>query len=137
MFVLYDLTKPQVLASSIQLDRVEDLVLDEHDGIDEENLDLGEQNVKQYERKIFYGYYPAKLRVLSSFSFGVTPYNYATLENLKGKHPFKLAPFFSHIPIDHHRLIASHVVVLNMIKCFPVTRHVDEMNCVPNISWII
>nr|GEX54710.1 hypothetical protein [Tanacetum cinerariifolium] len=85
----------------------------------EENLDLDEQNVKQYERKICDGHYPVKLKILSSFSFGVTPYNYATLENLKGKHPFKLAPSFSHIHIDHHHLIASHVVVLNMIKCFP------------------
>nr|GEZ26701.1 hypothetical protein [Tanacetum cinerariifolium] len=91
VFVLYDLTKPQVPASSIQLDCVEDLVLDEHDdeasllwlSIDEENLDLDEQNVKQYERKICDGHYPVKLRVLSSFSFGVTPYNYATLENIK------------------------------------------------------
>ncbi|GJS57172.1 hypothetical protein Tco_0651956 [Tanacetum coccineum] len=95
-FVLYDLTKPQVPASSIQLDRVEDLVLDEHDdeassswsSIDEENLDLGE-------------------RMSSS------------MKNLKGKHHFKLAPSFSHIPIDHHHLIASHVVVQNMIKSFP------------------
>nr|GFC72498.1 PAS domain-containing protein tyrosine kinase family protein [Tanacetum cinerariifolium] len=31
-FVMYDLTKPQVASSSIQLDHFGDLVLDEHDG---------------------------------------------------------------------------------------------------------
>ncbi|GJV86888.1 hypothetical protein Tco_1530826 [Tanacetum coccineum] len=119
--VLYDLTKPQNPASSIQFDRVEDLVLDEHDGftlplfdslfskglrtikfisrkcclsllvlafclfktffprsnleckevldeaslswssIDEENLNLGEPNVKQYERNICDDHYTAEL----------------------------------------------------------------------------
>nr|GEV56662.1 integrase, catalytic region, zinc finger, CCHC-type, peptidase aspartic, catalytic [Tanacetum cinerariifolium] len=35
------------------------------------------------------------------------------------KHPLKPAPSLPHIPIDHHQLIASLDVVLNMIKSFP------------------
>ncbi|GKC48715.1 hypothetical protein Tco_1071460, partial [Tanacetum coccineum] len=84
--------------------------------IDEENLDLGKRNVKHCKRKICDSYYIAALRVLSSF--GVAPYNEATLEDLKTKHPFKLAPSLPHTPIDHHQLIASPDVVLDMIKSF-------------------
>ncbi|GJT34418.1 reverse transcriptase domain-containing protein, partial [Tanacetum coccineum] len=85
--------------------------------IDEENLDLDERNVKQCKRKISNGHYTTVVRVLSSS--GVAPYNDATLEDLKAKHPFKHASSLPHIPIDHHQLIASPTVVLEMIKSFP------------------
>ncbi|GKE58804.1 putative reverse transcriptase domain-containing protein, partial [Tanacetum coccineum] len=84
--------------------------------IDEENLDLGERNVKHCKRKICDSHYTMAVRVLSSF--GVAPCNEATLEDLKTKHPFKLAPSLPHTPIDHHQLIASPDVVLDMIKSF-------------------
>ncbi|GJS85915.1 putative reverse transcriptase domain-containing protein [Tanacetum coccineum] len=54
------------------------------------------------------------VRVFSSF--GVAPYNDATLEDLKTKHPFKPPSSLSHISIDHHHLIASPTVVLDRIK---------------------
>ncbi|GKE81759.1 hypothetical protein Tco_1551759 [Tanacetum coccineum] len=47
--------------------------------VDEEDLDLGEQNIKQCKRKICDGHYTATVRVLSSS--GVAPYNDATLED--------------------------------------------------------
>nr|GEZ60814.1 putative reverse transcriptase domain-containing protein [Tanacetum cinerariifolium] len=84
--------------------------------IDEENLDLCECNVKQC-KKIYDGYYIAAVRVRSSS--GVSPYNEATLEDLKTKQPFKPSPSLPHTPIDHHQLIASPAVVLDMIKSFP------------------
>ncbi|GJZ23041.1 hypothetical protein Tco_0560500 [Tanacetum coccineum] len=84
---------------------------------DEENLDLGKRNVKQCKMKICDGHYTAAVRVLSSSR--VAPYNDATLEDLKAKHPFKPASSLPHIPIDHHQLIASPAVVLEMIKSFP------------------
>ncbi|GKB40002.1 putative reverse transcriptase domain-containing protein [Tanacetum coccineum] len=54
------------------------------------------------------------VRVL--FSFGVAPYNDATLEDLKTNHPFKPPSSLSHISIDHHHLVASPTVVLDRIK---------------------
>ncbi|GKE14805.1 putative reverse transcriptase domain-containing protein [Tanacetum coccineum] len=179
-FVLYDLTKPQAPSSSLQLDHVDELVLDEHVGftlpllnkllskglrtvksippkcllgfsrilkgaLDKvictpddivnarkrvllipfdlgvflvvENLDLVEQNVKQCKRKICAGHYTATIRFLSSSS--VAPYNDVTLKDLKAKHPLKPTPSLPHIPIDHHQLIASSAIVLDMIKRFP------------------
>ncbi|GKB50045.1 putative reverse transcriptase domain-containing protein [Tanacetum coccineum] len=56
------------------------------------------------------------VRVLSSS--GVAPYNDATLEDLKTKHPFKPLPSLPHISIDHHHLVASPAVVLDRIKSF-------------------
>ncbi|GJW59183.1 hypothetical protein Tco_0105914 [Tanacetum coccineum] len=85
--------------------------------VDEEDLDLGEWNIKKYKRKICDGHYTTAVRVLSSS--GVAPYNDVTLEELKTKHPFKTAPSLPHIPIDHHHLVASPSVVLNRIKNFP------------------
>ncbi|GKD40780.1 putative reverse transcriptase domain-containing protein [Tanacetum coccineum] len=85
--------------------------------LDEENLDLSERNLKQCKRKICDGHYTAAVRVLSSS--GVAPYNDATLQELKAKHPFKSAPSLPDIPIDHHQLIASQDVVLDRIKSFP------------------
>ncbi|GKC05188.1 putative reverse transcriptase domain-containing protein, partial [Tanacetum coccineum] len=85
--------------------------------IDEENLDVGERNVKQCKRKIYDGHYTTAVRVLSSS--GVAPYNDATLEDLKTKHPLKPAPSLPHIPIHYHQLTASPAVVLDMIKSFP------------------
>ncbi|GJZ21849.1 putative reverse transcriptase domain-containing protein [Tanacetum coccineum] len=65
------------------------------------------------------GKYPAIvwLRVLSSS--GVAPYNDATLQELKAKHPFMSAPSLRDSHIDHHPLIASQDVVLDRIKSFP------------------
>ncbi|GJW24930.1 putative reverse transcriptase domain-containing protein [Tanacetum coccineum] len=57
------------------------------------------------------------VRVLSSS--GVAPYNDATLQELKAKHPFKSAPSLPDTPIDHHHLTTSHTVVLDRIKSFP------------------
>ncbi|GJT52464.1 hypothetical protein Tco_0978621 [Tanacetum coccineum] len=73
--------------------------------VDEEDIDLGERNIKQCKRNICDGHYTAAIRVLSSS--GVAPYNDATLEDLKTKHPFKPPPSLPHISIDHHHLIAS------------------------------
>nr|GEZ43220.1 hypothetical protein [Tanacetum cinerariifolium] len=81
-----------------------------------EDIDLGEQNIKQCKRKICDGHYTAAVRVLSSS--GVAPYNDATLEELKTKHPFKPPPLLPHISIDHHHLVASQAVVLERIKSF-------------------
>ncbi|GKC30739.1 putative reverse transcriptase domain-containing protein, partial [Tanacetum coccineum] len=89
------------------------LVLD----LDEENLDMCERNLKECKRKICDGHYTAAVRVVSSS--GVAPYNDATLQDLKAKHPFKSAPSLPDIPIDHHQLIASQDVVLDRIKSFP------------------
>ncbi|GJS84130.1 hypothetical protein Tco_0750671 [Tanacetum coccineum] len=77
--------------------------------VDEEDLDLGERNIKQCKRKICDGHYTAAVRVLSSS--GVAPYNHATLEDLNTKHPFKPAPSLLHLPIDSHHLIASPTIV--------------------------
>ncbi|GJZ14242.1 hypothetical protein Tco_0549472 [Tanacetum coccineum] len=85
--------------------------------LDEENLDMCERNLKQCKRKICDGHYTAAVRVLSSSD--VAPYNDATLQDLKAKHPFKSAPSLPDIPIDHHQLIASQDVVLDRIKSFP------------------
>ncbi|GJR96990.1 putative reverse transcriptase domain-containing protein [Tanacetum coccineum] len=57
--------------------------------VDDEDIDLGDRNT-----------------------------NDATLEDLKTKHPFKPAPYLPHIPYDHHHLIASLTVVLDIIKSF-------------------
>ncbi|GJT47130.1 putative reverse transcriptase domain-containing protein, partial [Tanacetum coccineum] len=83
---------------------------------DGENLDLDKRNIKKCKRKICDGNYTVAVRVLSSS--GVAPYNDVTLEDFNAKHPFKPAPSLPHIPIDHHQLIASNVVVLYMIKSF-------------------
>ncbi|GJR40673.1 putative reverse transcriptase domain-containing protein [Tanacetum coccineum] len=79
--------------------------------------DLSKRNMKQCKRKICDGHYTAAVRVLSSS--GVAPYNEATLDDLKTKHPFKSAPFLPHTPIDHHQLMASPGLVLDMIRSFP------------------
>ncbi|GJR99228.1 hypothetical protein Tco_0315737 [Tanacetum coccineum] len=55
--------------------------------------------------------------VLSSSS--VSPYNDATLEDLKTKNPFKPPPSLPYIYIDHHHLVPSPTVVLDIIKIFP------------------
>nr|GEY26945.1 hypothetical protein [Tanacetum cinerariifolium] len=85
--------------------------------LDKEDLDLCERNLKQCKRKICDGHYTAAVRVLSSS--GVAPYNDATLQELKAKHPFKSATSLPGIPIDHQHLIASQDVVLDRIKSFP------------------
>nr|GEV09528.1 hypothetical protein [Tanacetum cinerariifolium] len=85
--------------------------------LDEEDLDLCEQNLKQCKRKICDGHYTAAVRVL--LSSGVALYNDATLQELKAKHPFKSAPSLPDIPIDHQHLIESQEVVLDKIKSFP------------------
>ncbi|GJV59257.1 hypothetical protein Tco_1465357 [Tanacetum coccineum] len=85
--------------------------------LDVEDLDLTERNLKQCKRKICDGHYTAAVRVLSSS--GVAPYNDATLQELKTKHPFMSAPSLPDSHIDHHPLIASQDVVLDRIKSFP------------------
>ncbi|KAL8134385.1 hypothetical protein AgCh_009420 [Apium graveolens] len=85
--------------------------------VDDENLDLGEHNINQCKRKIIGGHYTAAVRVLSSFGFD--PYNAATLEDLKVKHPFRPPPSLPHTPTDHQHLVASPAVVLDGIKSFP------------------
>ncbi|GJW72248.1 putative reverse transcriptase domain-containing protein [Tanacetum coccineum] len=85
--------------------------------VDGEDIDLGERNLKQCKRNICDGHHIAAVRVLSSS--GVAPYNDATLEDLKTKHPFKPPPSLPHISIDHHHLVASPTVVLDRIKSFP------------------
>ncbi|GJR94451.1 hypothetical protein Tco_0266625 [Tanacetum coccineum] len=85
--------------------------------VDEEDLDLGERNIKHCKRKICDGHYNVAVRVLSSS--GVALYNDATLEELMSKHPSKPTPSLPHIPIDHHHLIASPAMVLDRIKSFP------------------
>ncbi|GJR78905.1 hypothetical protein Tco_0149690 [Tanacetum coccineum] len=100
--------------------------------VDDEDIDLGERNIKQCKRKISDGHYTMVARVLSSF--GVAPYSDATLEDLKTKHPFKPAPTLLHIPYDHHHLVASPTVVLDKIKASLGARLVGEMGYVPNTS---
>ncbi|GJV27148.1 hypothetical protein Tco_1383596 [Tanacetum coccineum] len=78
---------------------------------DDNDLDLGEGNIKQCKRKIYDGHCTMAVRVLSSSG--------VKFEDLKTKHSFKLAPSLPHILIHHHHLIASPAVVLNMIKSFP------------------
>ncbi|GJZ38734.1 putative reverse transcriptase domain-containing protein [Tanacetum coccineum] len=85
--------------------------------IDEENLNVGERNVKQCKRKIYDGQYTTAVRVISSS--GVAPYNDATLEELNAKHPLKPASSLPYIPINYHQLTSSPAVVLDMIKSFP------------------
>nr|GEU45132.1 putative reverse transcriptase domain-containing protein [Tanacetum cinerariifolium] len=63
--------------------------------VDDDNLDLGERNIKQCMRKICDGHYTV-----------VT------------KHPFYPTPSLPHIPTDHHHLIASSTMVLDRIKSF-------------------
>ncbi|GJZ77386.1 hypothetical protein Tco_0642058 [Tanacetum coccineum] len=76
--------------------------------VNDDDLDLGERNIKQCKRKIYDGHYTAAVRILPSS--GVAPYNEATLEDLKTKPPFHPAPSLPHIPTDHHHLIASSIV---------------------------
>ncbi|GKC57607.1 hypothetical protein Tco_1085205 [Tanacetum coccineum] len=85
--------------------------------VDEEDRDLGERNMKQCKRKIWDGHFTTAVKILSSSS--VAPYNDATLEDLKSKHPLKPAPSLPHIPIGHHHLIAFPAMVLDRIKSFP------------------
>lgn len=85
--------------------------------IDEGNLDLGDRNIKQCKRKIYDGHYTAAVRVLSSS--GIAAYDDTTLADLKAKHPFQYALLLPDISIDHHHLLASPAMVLDMIKSFP------------------
>ncbi|GJZ10821.1 hypothetical protein Tco_0545580 [Tanacetum coccineum] len=85
--------------------------------LDGEDIDLTERNLKQCKRKICDGHYTTAVRVLSSS--GVAPYNDATLQELKTKHPFMSTPSLRDSHIDHHPLIASQDVVLDRIKSFP------------------
>ncbi|GKG35862.1 hypothetical protein Tco_0441016 [Tanacetum coccineum] len=64
--------------------------------VGDEDIDLGERNIKQCKRKISDGHYTAVVRVLSSS--GVAPYSDATLEDLKTNNPFKPAPSLPRIP---------------------------------------
>ncbi|GKD32054.1 hypothetical protein Tco_1242832 [Tanacetum coccineum] len=94
--------------------------------IDEENLDLGERNVKQYERNICDGHYTAEVRVLSSSSSssGVTPYNYATLKNLKPLHGVKLLGKSATVEFD----FSIKLVMKRVAKTIELMDAVDEIN---------
>ncbi|GKD29899.1 hypothetical protein Tco_1240677, partial [Tanacetum coccineum] len=80
--------------------------------VNDEDLDLGERNIKQL----------------------MLPF-----EDLKTNHPFQHAPSLPYIPIDHHPLIASSIVVLDRIKSFPrgtscerdglCAQHLTDWNC--------
>ncbi|GJX95014.1 hypothetical protein Tco_0349600 [Tanacetum coccineum] len=85
--------------------------------LDREDLDLIDRNLNRCKRKICDDHYTADVRVLSSS--GVAPYNDATLQELKTKHPFMSALSLLDSHIDHHPLIASQDVVLYKIKSFP------------------
>ncbi|GJY54932.1 hypothetical protein Tco_0446596, partial [Tanacetum coccineum] len=85
--------------------------------LDREDVDLTDRNLKWCKRKICDDHYTADVRVLSSS--GVAPYNDATLQELKTKHPFMSALSLLDSHIDHHPLIASQDVVLYKIKSFP------------------
>ncbi|GKD00309.1 hypothetical protein Tco_1170583, partial [Tanacetum coccineum] len=82
-----------------------------------EDIDLGKRNIKQCKRKICDGHYTAAVRVLSSY--GVASYNDATIGDLKTKYPSKHAPSLPHISINHHHIIASPTMVLDVIKSIP------------------
>ncbi|GJT04085.1 hypothetical protein Tco_0838547 [Tanacetum coccineum] len=103
--------------------------------IDEENLKVGERNVKQCKRKICDGHYTTTVKVLSSS--GVAPYNDATLKDLKAKHPPKPASSLPHIPIDCHQLTSSNGIVLNMIKSFPRGTSCGRDGLRDNSPWIV
>ncbi|GJW24453.1 hypothetical protein Tco_0038264, partial [Tanacetum coccineum] len=78
---------------------------------------MTERILKQCKRKICDDHYTAAVRVLSSS--GVAPYNDATLQELKTKHPFMSTPSLRDSHIDHHPLIASQDVFSGQIKSFP------------------
>lgn len=82
-----------------------------------EDIDLEERNVKQCKRKICDGHYTAAVRVLSSS--GLAPYNDATLEDLKAKHPFFPPPLLPALPVDQSSFVAPVAVVLDGIRGFP------------------
>nr|GEV20895.1 hypothetical protein [Tanacetum cinerariifolium] len=71
--------------------------------------------------------------------------NNATLEELKTKHPFHPAPSLPHLPIDHHHLIASSIMVLDRIKSFPHgtscgkddLRVQDLMDCLSRVIVVV
>nr|GEV62482.1 hypothetical protein [Tanacetum cinerariifolium] len=104
--------------------------------VDEEDIDLGERNIKQCKRKIFDGHYTAPIRALSSLV--VAPYNEATLEDLNTKHLFKPPPSLPHISIDHHLLVASPAEVLERIKSFPrgTSRGRDGLRTQNLMDWL-
>nr|GEV28758.1 hypothetical protein [Tanacetum cinerariifolium] len=74
--------------------------------VDKGDHELSEQNLKQCKRKICDGHYTTTVRVLSSS--GVSPYNDATLQELKAKHPFKAVVAIS------DELISSITHVVNL-----------------------
>ncbi|GKE34863.1 hypothetical protein Tco_1454185 [Tanacetum coccineum] len=126
-FVIYDLTKP-LAPSCSQLDHVDGLLLDQHDGFTLSLLDSlllkGLRTVKSIPLKCQLGFsrvlkgaldkvickpddvscWYAAVRVLSSSS--VAPNNDATLQELKAKHPFTSAPSLPDIP----RSLSPHCI---------------------------
>ncbi|GJR66093.1 putative reverse transcriptase domain-containing protein [Tanacetum coccineum] len=76
--------------------------------MDEKDLDLSEQNLKQCKRKICDGHYTAAVRVISSY--GIAPYNDATLQELKAKHPFKIKSFPHGTSYGRDGLRAQHLM---------------------------
>ncbi|CAL1381161.1 unnamed protein product [Linum trigynum] len=83
----------------------------------EEDLYLSELNLWQCQRKICDGHYTVVVRVLSSSS--IAPYSKATLVTLHDKHPVTPSPSLPTLAMDHHPLVSSSAVVLDMIMSFP------------------
>ncbi|GJR27317.1 ankyrin repeat-containing protein ITN1-like protein [Tanacetum coccineum] len=76
--------------------------------VDEEDLDLSEQNLKQCRRKICDSHYTMVVRVLSSS--GVALYNDVTLQELNAKHPFKIKSFPRGTSYGRDGLRAQHLM---------------------------
>ncbi|XP_074288414.1 uncharacterized protein LOC141613573 [Silene latifolia] len=83
----------------------------------EDDLDLSDLNLRQCRRKICDGHYTAVVRVLTSS--GIAPYSVSTLVALQDKHPVASSPSLPSLSVDHHPLVASSAVVLDMIRSFP------------------
>ncbi|CAL1369107.1 unnamed protein product [Linum trigynum] len=100
-----------------------------------EDLVSGELNLRKCQRKIYDGHYIATVRVLSSSS--VAPYSDATLLDLQNKHHVAPSPSLPTSPVDHHPLVASLTVVLDMIRIFPRGTSCGRMFFELNILWIV
>ncbi|GKB05421.1 hypothetical protein Tco_0833616 [Tanacetum coccineum] len=147
-FVLYDLTKPSVPASS-DPDHVDALGQDVYDGFTLTLLDRllskGLRTVKSIPRKCRLGFSRVLKGALDKLICtpdeiscwllretlaepaplsSVLEEDLETSErnikqyDLKAKHPFKAAPTLPNIPIVHHQLVAPPGLVLDMIKSF-------------------
>ncbi|GJZ16899.1 hypothetical protein Tco_0553022 [Tanacetum coccineum] len=141
--VLYDLKKPRVSFCSEQLNHVKDLLHNQHRGFSIALLDSlfskRLRTIKSIPPKCRLGFSRVKKGALNKVifrvlpSFGVAPYNDATLKDFMSKHPFKPAPSLPHTPTDHHHLIASPTIVLDRIKSVLRGTSYGRMGKCPNI----